>query len=190
MEDAVGSSLLEAVDGGVYGLAGGGEGAGGQHLDLLCMSNFGARIDDFLSSFLELLSEVSELQHLSFDEGVSQLLYGSIDDRLVWLSGLEDSLAERVERGLRTIARSCTQLDCEHRMSSTHSEECAWAGVVEYELHVFGLAFVIVGVVDGRGDTESSIRPILDEWWPWVCVPCGVVDNVLISACYYHWGRR
>ena len=57
----VSTSLLETLDGSVHGLLGGGKGAGGQHLDLLCMSDFGASVDDFLSGFLEFLGEVLEL---------------------------------------------------------------------------------------------------------------------------------
>jgi hypothetical protein len=63
--------LFEALGGSVHHLAGSGEGAGGQHFDLLRVSNFGACLDDFLTCFLELLSEVLELHHLAFDEGVS-----------------------------------------------------------------------------------------------------------------------
>ena len=71
------------------------------------MSNFGAGFDDFLLGFLELLSEVSKLQHLSFNERVSQLLYGPVDDELVWLSELEDTLLKGVKGGLSAVARSC-----------------------------------------------------------------------------------
>jgi hypothetical protein len=42
-------------------LAGSGKSTGGQHLDLLSVSNFGMGLDGFLSRFLELLGEVSEL---------------------------------------------------------------------------------------------------------------------------------
>ena len=83
MENAVGSSLLETFHRGIYSLLSGSKGAGGQSLDLLCVSNFGACFDHFLTCLLEFLGEVSELQHLSFDERVSQLLYGSVDDCLV-----------------------------------------------------------------------------------------------------------
>ena len=61
MEGAVSPGLLETFNGGVHGLAGSGEGAGGQHLDLLCVSDFGARLNDFLSGLLKLLGEVLEL---------------------------------------------------------------------------------------------------------------------------------
>ena len=67
-------------------MAGGSEGAGGQHFDLLRMLDFGVSVDDFLMGFLKFLGEVSELQHFAFDEGVPQLLYGSVDDELVRLS--------------------------------------------------------------------------------------------------------
>ena len=75
-------------------------------------------------------------------------------------------------------------------MSFTHGEMGAWAGVVEYESHVFGLALVVVSVVNGRGDTKPSIRSILDEWRPWVCVTCGVVDDILVRTRYYDRGCR
>ena len=61
MEGAIGSGLLEAFDRGVHRLSSSGEGAGGQHLDLLCVSNFAMCLDDFLARLLELLSEVSKL---------------------------------------------------------------------------------------------------------------------------------
>ena len=61
MEDAIGPGLLEAFDRGVHGLSSGGEGAGGQHLDLLCVSNFSTCLNDFSACFLELLGEVSKL---------------------------------------------------------------------------------------------------------------------------------
>ena len=190
MEGAVGSSLFEAVDRGVHGLAGGGEGASSQHLDSLHMSDFGASFDDFLSGFLKFLGEVSELQHLAFDKGVPQLLYGSIDDELVRLSKLEDTLSKGIKRGLRTIVRPCTQFDREYWVSFTHGEVGARAGVVEYESYVLGFALVVVSVVNGHRDTKSPVRPILDEWWPWVRVACGIVDDILIRAHYYDWGRR
>ena len=103
----VGPGLFEEIDRGVHGLSGGGEGTSSQHLDLLRMSDFGAGFNDFLSGLLEFLGEVSELQHLAFDEGVPQLLYGPVDDELVRLSELEDTLAKRVKGGLRTVAGSC-----------------------------------------------------------------------------------
>jgi hypothetical protein len=98
MEGVVGSGLFKTFNRSVHGLTCGGEGAGGQHLDLLCVLNFGVCFDNFLTGFLELLGEVSELQHLSFDEGVPQLLDGPIDDGLVRLPELKDLLSKRVER--------------------------------------------------------------------------------------------
>ena len=80
MEGAVGPGLFKAFSGGVHSVSGGGEGTSGQHLDLLGVSDFGTSVDDFLSSFLKRLSEVSELQYLSFDEGVPKLLYCSVDN--------------------------------------------------------------------------------------------------------------
>ena len=97
MEDAIGPSLFKPLDGGVHRLAGSGEGASGQHFDLLRVSNFIACLDDFLSSFEELLSEVSELYHLAFDERVSQLLYRSINDGLIRVFRLENPLTKGVE---------------------------------------------------------------------------------------------
>ena len=75
-------------------------------------------------------------------------------------------------------------------MSFTHGEVGARTGVVEYESYVFGLALVVVSVVDGCCDAKPSIGPILDEWRSWVCVACRIVDDILIRACYYDWGCR
>ena len=74
-------------------------------------------------------------------------------------------------------------------MSFTHGEMGLGASVVEYEPHIFGLAFVIIGVVDGCRDTESSVRSILDKWRPWVHVTRGVIDDVLVCTSYYDRGR-
>jgi hypothetical protein len=98
VKDTIGPGLFEAFDRSVHGLTGSGEGASGQHFDLLCVSNFGACLDDFLAGFLELLGEVSELQHFSLDEGISHLLYCSVDDGLIQLPELEDLLSKGVER--------------------------------------------------------------------------------------------
>ena len=87
MEGAIGSGLFETLDGSIHGLSGGCKGAGGQYLDLLCVSDFVAGVDDLLPGLLKFLDEVSKLQHLSFDEGVPQLLHGLVDDGLVGLSG-------------------------------------------------------------------------------------------------------
>ena len=70
MKNAVGPHLLESIHRGVYGLSGSGEGAGSQHLYLLRMMDLGSGVDDFLLSLKEFLSEVAELQYLSFDEGI------------------------------------------------------------------------------------------------------------------------
>ena len=82
------------------------------------------------------------------------------------------------------------QLNHEYWVAFTHGEMGARAGVVEYESHVFGLALVVVSVVNGRGDAKPPVGPILDEWWPWVCIVCGIVDDILIRAHYYDWGSR
>ena len=107
MEGAIGSRLFEAFDRGIHRLSGSSEGARGQHLDSLCVSYFGARLDNFLMGFLELLSEMSELRHFSFDEGISQLLYRAIDESVVRLSGFEDPLSKGVEGRLCSLAGSC-----------------------------------------------------------------------------------
>jgi hypothetical protein len=170
-------------------LAGSGEGTGGQHLDLLCMSDFGACLDDFLPGFLEFLSEVPELQYLTFDEGVSHLLYRSIDDILVWVSGLKHPLAKGTEGRLRAIAGSSAKLDREHGVAFPHGEVGTWAGVIEYEPYILGFALVVVGVVDGHGDAEPPVGSVLDERWSRVCVSRRVVDYRLIRPCYHYWRR-
>ena len=189
MEGAIGSGLFEAFDGSIHGLSCGSKGAAGQHLDLLRVLDFGASVNDFLSSLEEFLGEVPELQHFSLDEGVSQLLYGAVDNRLVGLSVLKNALSKGMKRGLRTIARSCSQLNREHRMSFTHGKVGPGARVVEYESHIFGLAFVIVSVVNWHRDAESSVRLILDKRRPWMCVARGVIDKVLVCTGYYNQGR-
>ena len=154
------------------------------------MSDFGAGFNDFLSGLLQLLGEVSELLYLSFDEGVPQLSYGAVDYELVGLAELEETLPKRIEGGLHPVAGLCAQLDCEHRVSFTHGEVGTRASVVEYEPHVFGLAFIVVSVINGRCDTESSVGPILDEWGSRVCISCGVIDDIVICACDYNRGCR
>ena len=190
MEGSIGSRLFKTVGGGVHGLSSSGEGAGGQHFHLLGMSYFGAGIDNLLSGLLELLGEGSKLKDFSFYEGIPQLLHGSVDDELVGLSGLEDALSKGIEGGMHTVARSCLQLDCKHRMSFTHGEVCAWAGVVEYESYVFGPTLVVVGIVDGCRNAELSVGPVLDERGSWMRVTPRVVDHVLVCAGYYDGGSR
>ena len=70
-------------------------------------------------------------------------------------------------------------------MSSSHGKEGSGACIVEYELHVFGLAAVIIGIVYGGRDTEASIRSILYERWTGMGVSQGVVDSVLVGAMYH-----
>ena len=71
MKCAVGPGVFESLRGLIHCLASGGEGACGQYFDLLCVSNFGAGVDNLLADFLQFLGELSELQHFSFDEGIS-----------------------------------------------------------------------------------------------------------------------
>ena len=61
MEGVVGPSLFEPFDRSVHSLSGSSEGAAGQHLDLLGVSNFCSRVNDLLSCLKEFLGEVSEL---------------------------------------------------------------------------------------------------------------------------------
>ena len=190
MEGSISSGLLEPVDGGVHGLPGGGKCAGGQHLDLLRVSDRAAGIDDSLSGFLQLSSEVSELGYFAFNKGISQLLYSSINDALVGMPGFKDALSKGIEGRMRTVARSCPQFDRKYRVSFTHGEVGTWAGVVKYEPYILGPALVVVGVVDGCRDAESPIGPILNEWWSRMHVAQGVVDDVLVCARYYDRGYR
>ena len=74
-------------------------------------------------------------------------------------------------------------------MSFTHGEVGSGTSVIEYEPYIFGLAFIIIGVINGRRDAESSVRPILNERRSWVHVTRGIVDQVLIFTSYYDWGR-
>ena len=146
MKGAIGSHLFESCSGGVHGLPSGGEGAGGQHLDLLGMMDFGACVDHLLSSFLELLSELSELKDFTFNERVSQSSNCVVDELLIQLPVLEDALPKGIERGLGTISRSGSQLDSEVRVSLPHSEESSGACVVQNESHVLGFAAIVIGV--------------------------------------------
>ena len=72
-------------------------------------------------------------------------------------------------------------------MSFTHGEMGSRASVVEYEPHIFGLALVVIGVVNRHRDAEPSIGAILDERWPWMCVMGGVIYDVLVYTGYYDW---
>ena len=154
------------------------------------MSDAGTSVNDFLSSFLEVLRKSSEVLYFAFNEGVTQLLYGAIDDELVRLPRLEDPLAKRIEGGLGAVTRSCAEFDREYGVSFTHGKVGAGTDVVEYEVYVFGLALVVIRIVDGRGDAESSIGPILDEWWSRVRISCVIVDDLLVRSGYYYRGCR
>jgi hypothetical protein len=136
--------LFEAVGGCVHSLSSGSEGADGQQFDLLRVSDASASVDDLLSCVLEVLRKSAELLHLSFDERVAELLYGAIDDELVGLPRLKDPLVERIEGGLSAVARSHTKFDCEHGMSFTHGEMGTRADVVEYKVHVFRFALIVI----------------------------------------------
>ena len=190
MEGAIGSGLFKTVGRGVHGLSSGSEGAGGQHFHLLGMSDFSAGVDDLLSGLLEFSGEGSKLKHFTFDEGVSRLLYGSVDDGLIGLSGLEDTLSKGVEGGMHTVAGSCSQLDREHRVSLSHGKVSTWTSVVEDKPYIFGPALVVVGVVDGRHNAESPVRPVFDKWGSQMHVSCRVIDHILVGTCYYDGGSR
>ena len=150
MEGVIGSRLFESRGGGVHSLSSGGEGAGSQYLDLLGMVNLGACVDHLLSSFQKFLSELSELKDFSFDERVSQSSDCVVNELLIRLSVFEDTLLEGVERGLSAVLRSSSQLDGEDGMSLSHSEEGPGTRVVQYELHVLGLAAVVISVTYRR----------------------------------------
>ena len=190
MKGPIGSCLFDSVDGGIHCLSSSGEGTGGQYFHLLGVPHFGTSVDDFLSSLLELAGEGSKLKDFAFNEGIPQLLHGSVDDGLIGLARLKDALPKGIERGVCAVARPCPQFDCEDWVSFTHGEVGAWAGVIEYEPYVFGFTLVVVGVVNGRRDTESPVGPVFDEWGSWVCVTPGVVDHILVRASYYDGGSR
>ena len=79
VKDAVRSGLFEPFGRGVYSLVGGGEGARGQHFDVLSMADLGACVDNFLVGFEEFLGELSKLENFSFDERVAQSSHSAID---------------------------------------------------------------------------------------------------------------
>ena len=154
------------------------------------MSNAGAGVNDLLSCVVEVLREATELLHFSLDEGVAELLYGAIDDELVGLSRLKDPLAKRIEGSLGAFARSRPEFDREYGVSFTHGKMGTGAAVVECKVHIFGFAFVVVRVVDGCGDAESSVGPIFDKWYTGVCVARRVIDDILVGAHYYDGRSR
>ena len=190
MEGTICPGLFETIGGCIHRLSSGGEGTGGKYFDLLRVSDASASVNDFLSGFLEILREPSKLLDFSFDEGVTQLLHRAIDDKLVGLSRLEDPLAKRVEGSLGAITRSCAQLDREYGVSFTHGEMGAGTDVVEHEVHVFGLALVIICIANGCGDAKSPVGPVLDKWWSWMCVSRVVVDDIRVGTHYYDRGSR
>ena len=75
-------------------------------------------------------------------------------------------------------------------MSFTHSEVSSRAGVVEYEPHVFGLALIVIGVVDGHCKAEPSVRSIFDKRGSRVHVTRRVVDDILVCTSYDDRGCR
>ena len=115
-------------------------------------------------------------------------MQGSINQVLIGLSVLEDVLTKWMEWGLGTTSGSCSQLDGEDGMPSTHSEECSWVQVIQYELHVLGFPLVIVCVLNWSGNTESSIRTILYEWRSGVHVALEAVDKFLVGSTNDDWG--
>ena len=188
MEGAIGSCLFESCGRGVHSLLGGSEGTGGQHLDLLGVADLGVCVDHLLPGFQEVLSELSELKDFSFDEQVPQSLNCVINELLVWLSMFEDVLTKGMERGLSAISRSSLQFDGEDGMSLSHGEESPGARIVQYELHIFGFALIVISVAYRHQDAEPSIRPILYKWGNRVSESRGVVDDILIHATYDNWG--
>ena len=163
-----------------------GEGAGGQHLNLLGVADFGVGVDHFLLGFEELLSELSELKDFSFNERVPQSSYCSVDELLVWLSVLKNALTKRVKWRLSAISRLSSQFDGKDGMSLSHSEEGSGTRVVQYKLHVLGLAAIVIGIAYGCRNAELSVRPVLYEGWTRVSKSWGTIYNVLIHATYYN----
>ena len=108
MKGVISSRLFESLHRGIHGLTSSGKGAGGQHLDLLGVTDFGPGIDHFLSRCGKFLSEVSKLKDFSFNKRIPQPLHRSVDESLVRLSMFEDALTKGMEWGLGTVARSGT----------------------------------------------------------------------------------
>ena len=79
MKGTIRSRLLKSFDGGVYGLARGGESTCRQRLDMLGVAYLRACINYLLSGFEEFLGELSELENFSFDEWVSQPSHRLVD---------------------------------------------------------------------------------------------------------------
>jgi hypothetical protein len=101
---------------------------------------------------------------------------------------LEDALPKGMKGGLRTVAGSHSQFDREYWVTLAHGEVGPRASVVEYEVHIFGLALAVVSIVNGHRDAESTVGPVFDERRPRVCVMRGVVDDNLVSTGYYDRG--
>ena len=72
-----------------------------------------------------------------------------------------------------------------------HGEKCTWVRIVQHELNVLGLPFVVISVVNGCGDAESPIRAILHERRARMRVMLKSVDEGLVSTSYEdRWGQR
>ena len=94
MEDAISPGLLEPFGGRIDSLSGRCKGTRGQRLDVLGVADFSTSVDDFLSSLAKFLSELSKLKNFSFDERISEPVYGAVDELLVWLPVLEQALSK------------------------------------------------------------------------------------------------
>ena len=106
MEGTVGPRLLESLDRGIHRLSGSGKSACSQRLNLLGVADFSAGVDCFLSSFEKLLSELSKLEDLSFNEWIPESAHRTVDKLLVRLPILKYALPEWGEWRLGTVARS------------------------------------------------------------------------------------
>ena len=73
---------------------------------MLGVADLGASVDYFLSSFEKLLSELSKLEDLSFDEWIPESVHCTVDELLVRLPILKYVLPEWGEWRLGAVARS------------------------------------------------------------------------------------